>query len=652
MVSGLHDIEEYHTSGEIYIGLSSKSIAPTWPVILPYGKQIPLLDFYNRNIFCKVATIEVDKLELLLIACDVIGFRKTDANYIKTAIEEKFGIKKDFIILAATHNHSYPRVSDQKIREYLKEKIIEAVNEALNTKFRAKIGFGKMKLPAWMNVNRARPDGAVDTTLYVIRIDEGDAIRGIIFNFPSHPNTHTTAWGGKVPGKIGPEWPEYVRKYIETYIDREQMFNLYPHTEFRDVFTMFLLGAAGDLQPSLTIYRYKGKIVDRKRAFVEMLGDYVIDLVNKVKTKAKVDLRYKWANIRIPIKPEFVERIKKALKEGKVPEPYRKEYEIYAKTGSCETIIQALILNNACICTAPGEVTADLGIEFQRRAGYEYPILVTVANDYLGYFVSELMGVENIRYEAQGSFLCAERGRLLINSLLTLVNPKAELLREVNPDRDMGNIEGVIEYEGEGELFVGIKRECNTPSYGEPPAAPFLGRRVKVSDNGYFKFDKVAPGIVYLYADVVLSKETRPKLLMWGEPIRVKAGETTKVHIKIPKDFCGKYIEELKITDVLIDGYSIICKLNIKGKVQKGDIIRGWLFRLKDVYSHHKTFIYHPLNEAIRESNNTYIFNNVLPDDYAIFFWVDVNRNNRMEFGVDIISPMKVLYKENFMSKT
>ena len=133
MTLSLHNIEEFHESGEIYIGLSSKNIAPTWPVILPYGKQVPLLDFYNRNIFCKVTAIEVNKLELLLIACDVIGFRKTDANYIKTAIEEKFGIKKDFIILAATHNHSYPRVSDQKIREYLKEKIIEAVNEALNT---------------------------------------------------------------------------------------------------------------------------------------------------------------------------------------------------------------------------------------------------------------------------------------------------------------------------------------------------------------------------------------------------------------------------------------------------------------------------------------------------------------------------------------
>ena len=645
-MSMLYNLHEYYSKGEIHVGFSSENIAPTFPVVLPYGKQIPLMNFYNRNIYCKTMILEVGELELALIACDVIGFRGEDAEYIKSCIEDKLGIRKESIILAATHNHSYPRTSDPKIREFIKDKVILSVRNALNSKFKAKIGFGKKKLPVWINVNRTRPDGVVDTTLYVIRVDEDDAMRGVIFIFPSHPNTHTTAWGGEKPGKIGPEWPEYVRKYIETYIDREQMFNLYPEIDFRDVFTMFLLGPAGDLQPSLSLYRYKGKILSRKRVFVEMLGDHIIDLANQIKTLPEASLRFKWANIKIPIRGEFIKKIREASIKGK---SYYKKLEKYIKSGLYETIIQALILNDSCICTAPGEVTADLGLEFQRRVKFSHPILVTIANDYLGYFVSEMLGIENIRYEAKGSLLCAERGRILVNSLLSLVNPKARLLERVRPDEDMGIIEGKVEYDGDSELYIGIKRECNTPAYGEPPAAPFLGRRIKIEKNGYFRFEKIAPGILYLYVDKVIEKEKKPKLLMWGEPVIVKPKEITKIKIKVPREFQGKFVRNIKIDKVEIDGYNVYCKINIEGKLMENEKIKGWMFRLQDVYKHHKTFIYHPLTEALEENTGLFVFRNLFPDDYAIFFWIDVNMNNRMEFGVDKISPHRILYREDFI---
>ena len=146
-----------------------------------------------------------------------------------------------------------------------------------------------------------------DGSVYKIYIDD------------NYVDTSPTGYGSPTTIVLGGYWDEditgyydtvRVRKYVETYIDREQMFNLYPHTEFRDVFTMFLIGAAGDLQPSLAIYRYKDKIVDRKRAFVEILGDYIISLASKIKTSAKVDLKYKWTNIKIPIRPEFIDRIR------------------------------------------------------------------------------------------------------------------------------------------------------------------------------------------------------------------------------------------------------------------------------------------------------------------------------------------------------
>ena len=643
-------VHEYSSKGEVSIGIASTSIAPTWPVVLPYGKQVPTTNFYNRNIFCKTLVMEVGSLKLALIACDIIGFGdRVRSDSIKEYIEKECGIDRNLIALMGTHNHSYPRIWDEKVFEFLRERILESVKEALDTKFKARVGFGKKKLPPWVNVNRARPDGPVDTTLYVMRIDDiSGALRGIVFLFPSHPNIYTTAWGGSKLGKIGPEWPEYARKYIEASIERDLMFKLYPEVEFRDLFTMFLLGAAGDLQPSRLIYRRNGKLIDPKRAFVETVGESVVELTSTIKTKPEISLIFKHTHVNIPIRSRYLERLKGRLEKGEVPEQYRDLVKEIINTGQYPALIQAILMDNACICTAPGEVTADLGLEFQRRSGFEYPMLVTIANESLGYFVSEAMGIENVRYEAQGSMLCESRGRILINALLNLVNPRAEPLPSVDVERDLGWIEGFIEYQSEGEIYVGVKRECNAPAYGEPPAAPFLGRRVKVNENGYFKIEKLAPGEVYLYADEVIEEGKRPKLLMWGEPVYVRPREGTRVRLRLPKEFYGRYVHRIEIENISIEGYTVLCSIRVDGKLTEHDVVRGYMFKYQDTLKHHKTYLYNPLAEATRVNENNFAFTNISPGDYALFFWLDVNGNGRPEYGVDIISPLKVVFQEDF----
>ena len=649
----LRNVHEVRGEGEVRVGLASVSIAPTWPVVLPYGKQVPTTEFYNRNIYCKALVLRVGDATAALIACDVIGFRREIADYIRDAVEAECGISGDLVMIAATHNHSYPRLSDERVRDFVRDRVVEAVREALDSMFRARIGFGKARLPAWLNVNRARPDGPVDTTLYVMRIDDpSGALRGVVFSFPSHPNTHTTAWGGRRLGKIGPEWPEYVRKYVEATIERELMFELYPRVEFRDVFTMFLLGAAGDLQPALATYRRGGKLIDRKRAFVEELGEAIVDLVSKVETRPRASLTFRWGEVGLTLREDVLEsvrrRVSEELKRGEVPERYV-EVARELLRGRYYARVQALIMDDACLCTAPGEVTAELGLAFQERSGFEYPILVTVANDYLGYFVSEAMAIENVRYEARGSYLDSSRGRVLVNALLSLVGSGAKPIRPVDPERDLGSVEGRLIYDGEGEVYVGVKRECNTPSYGEPPAAPFLGRRVRVGEDGRFRFDKLAPGVAYLYVDEVVKKGERPRLLMWGEPVLVRAGQVTKVELRLPRELGGRSVEGIEVTSVEVDGYTVLCDVRVRGELGEGDVVRGYLFRYGDTLRHHKTHLYSPLAEAVEVGGGRYAFTNVTPGDYAILFWIDVNGNGRPEPGVDVLSPLRPLMIEDFL---
>ncbi|RLE99090.1 MAG: hypothetical protein DRJ63_06380 [Thermoprotei archaeon] len=624
----LEGVCEESSSGSLRVGLASKSIAPSWPVVLPYGKQVPLLDFYNRNIFCKSVVFEVGELRLVWLVFDVIGFREKEANEIKREVFEKTGVSVDYIILSAVHNHSYPSPCDPKILDLLKKRAVECVEDAFSNMFEAKIGFGKKKLPSWINENRRKPGGYVDTTLYVTKIcDLRGAVRGVIFVFPSHPTMLTTAWGGSHPGKIGPEWPEYVRKYVESKINIKQLVDLYPSVEYRDVETVFLMGAAGDMQIS-SIW---GDKRERLKMLFKTLGDSIVELVESINVFDKVCLEFRRARIRFPVKRKYINWFKKNYYSA---------------------LVQVLILNDACFAIVPCEVTADLGVEFVKRCKYEYPVLVTTSNDYLGYFTPELEALEELTYEGRGSFLEASRGRILVNSLLELIGEKTELLKPVDVNRDMGTIEGRVVCEDISGVHVGVLREYRAPAYGDPPSAPMYGRRVKVDEQGRFVFRKIAPGTVYLYVDREVAGRKRPLLLTWGEPVKVSPGNTVYVELSVPSKLKGTRVENIEIVDLLYENHSIVLRAKVKGILGSEEYLRAHLYYTKDFFKPHRLCLTTPLAIGEQISQDTFIFKEIPPGDYVAVVWIDVNDNNRLEPGVDKMSKPRVIrVSENILLK-
>ena len=614
---------EFEASGQLMAGLSSVSISPDWPVTLPYGKQTPTTEFYNRNIYCKALALQVEDLRVLIVSLDVIGLWKNIADSIKKRIEDETGVPRDFIIIAATHNHSYPRLSDAKVNKLIHERAVTAAKEAVNSMFKASIGFKMRRLPNWLTINRSKFNGKTDTTAFVAKIaDASGATRGVLFSFPAHPNIYTTAWGGGKLGKIGPEWPEYVRKWIETHIDLEQMFTLYPDIEFRDVTVMFLLGAAGDLNPNTRRKVYKGRTVEGRRAFVEALGEGILRMLKDIKTESHVKMTFKWAFTPIPVRKRWIPRLGKTY----------------------NALLQALMINDACMVAVPGEATVDLGIEFRRKSSVPYSTLITCANDALGYFVSEIEGLENATYEAQGSPLTACRGRLLVDAAASLVNPDHKPSKPVDPKREMGVIEGKLKYRGgRGEVIVGLRRRCAPPSYGDPPAAPFMGKRVKPDVNGKFIFEPVMPGTAFIYVDELLSEGERPTILMWGEPVEVKAGKATRVSIELPDGIADLIIEarkaKLEITNLNVEGDKIKGRVEISGKVSeriRSAPMIGWACDPDELPP------IKPISEA-RIEEGRFAFNDMRPGEYSLLFWVDINLNGRPEQAVDIIAPTRLV---------
>lgn len=604
----LKPLEKAEASGRLRVGLASKSIAPTWAVVLPYGRQTPTTSFYSRSIYCKVLVLEVGDLRVGVAALDVIGFMRRWADLIKRRVEDATGFPADRIVLAATHNHSYPRLSDEKVLDFVALKTVDAFKEALNSMFEAEIGFSSVELPRWVNVNRRRVDGPIDTELLVCALREQGAVRGVVFTFPSHPNIYTTAWGGRTQGKIGPEWPGYARVLVEAGVNLEQLRDLYPDVEYRDVFSMFLLGACGDLQP----YTGRGKWF-----FVKTLAGAVLKALKGVETRGEVSLGFQRAIVHIPVR----ERYRRWLGSE-----YPAEFQV-------------LTVNECCMVAVPCEVTCELGLRFKEHSGFKYSTLVTCANDALGYFVSEAEGLEGVGYEAKGSLLSASRGRILLDAILSTLNPSYKPQPPVDVERGMGWVEGWLRYRGLGGVCVGLKRECNPPGYGEPPAAPFLGLRVKPGVDGLFRFKPLMPGLAFIYVDEKLNGRLTP--LMWGEPVRVRAGRGVKVELRLPDRVVERVWDakgaSIEVSNLETSGLTVSGRVSVQGW-SGGEPVNVWAYRLRETLRHHKHYLRRPVAKTVTSRNGAFELRLKRPGSYGVVAWIDVNLNGRPEPGVDIVS--------------
>ncbi|MDD2891274.1 MAG: neutral/alkaline non-lysosomal ceramidase N-terminal domain-containing protein, partial [bacterium] len=159
----------------------------------------------HSKLFTKALVIEYKGKNNLIVNCDLLAVNEKLALDIKTKIEKECGIKKENIIIFATHTHSGPATvflrkcgePDPKYINSLKEKIVTCVSSADKKKKEAVVGIGKGKVQIGINRREKKgkemiigenPTGPIDTELSVIKIDTpvGKPI-ALIVNYSCHP---------------------------------------------------------------------------------------------------------------------------------------------------------------------------------------------------------------------------------------------------------------------------------------------------------------------------------------------------------------------------------------------------------------------------------------------------------------------------------
>ncbi len=610
----------YSVRGIPYVGFGEASITPDWPVRLSYGRQQPTTARYDEAMV-HVMLIEVKDKVFGLLEFDVIGIRRGDSQYIKQQVGQAADIPPENLMVAATHNHSYPRAYKDTIRNFMTQRAIEAARNARKSMFEARIGTGKTYAREDLNLNRAELNGISNPLLYVMRIENaGGHLKGLHYNYGTHP-TIFTEWGHN-RGQMGPGWPGYVNHYVSMRKKLDLLFRRYEFKEAIDAgpFVMFSEGAAGDQQPRRSDIMLHGKQEHRSKVFGEKLAREVLGVLEGTSTDSLVDMELKSQTIQLP------------LRNGKTR----------------KSLLQTLVIDSTALVTIPGELGVDLAYRFEEESPYEKNILITNANDYIGYIVPEKLAWERVTYQAKGDYYHPHYGEHIIDRALAMLNPSHDSKQPVDPDTLFGSIQGTVDYEGKNTVGVGVMRKPSNPNY----AGGFWGQRTVIDEEGHWKIDSLMPGTFYIYLGEADPEQPRPRRLksgyddirdlMYGYPVTVKANETTKgVYFDITENYTETNVERIswKAASFEVSGFSISGSVQIEGTLSNDESLQVGVYPADLHYRMLLDFLQDPVLSVQAEEDGTFEIKSLPPGRYRLAVILDVNRNGIPEKKIDHIIP-------------
>lgn len=354
---------------------------------------------------------------ILLIGCDLIGFNSELSDDIRTAAASASGVPMSSVLLAATHTHSGPITLDLRHWGSADAAYVRDLKKRLSGIARQAAAGTVPVLTRWSSVpcrgigiNRTSYGLAVDDTLTVLRFESASDGRllGLIVNHGCHP---VTMHGTRV---YSADFPGAIRSAVR-------------RSTRRAVPVLFLLGAAGDINPRDFAADLSGKVTPRliavRRALCRKVGEELAKCALGDKARdAGHGLAALSAKVSLPLQPypdaAALLRLRKTaeaeirrysndpasawpLAEALVMRDWVRDAARSGGAKSMELEVQAFRIGAVHMLCLPVELFAAYGIEIRRRAGRRPLIVATMCNGYNSYITSN-PGIERRTYEAAG----------------------------------------------------------------------------------------------------------------------------------------------------------------------------------------------------------------------------------------------------------
>lgn len=392
-------------------GTAKVKITPSSPTPMAgYGSRTENFEGVHDDLYARVVVFSDGVNKAAIITADIIGFPEEQWEAIVKGINEKTGIKKEYILLCATHTHSGPnnRVdeeSSENVKNYVKElrvNIVNAVVEADKNLEPAAIGAGKGE--CLMNINRRavnkrgeivlgrNPYGVCDHQVGVIRIDyENRSPMAVMVNWPSNATTM-----GTHNYLISGDWPGATARYVENKLN--------------DIIVPVTAGSCGNINP---IY---GPVADFKMAYAyavdaigKNLGEEVIRVSKNTKTVSRAKISAIQRIISLP------------GKERNTYEEFEKEGMNAFKPAQDFKMRLSAIKIGDVVLTGIAQEFNEIGIKIKEASPYKYTFVVDHCNASSEYVPTD-EAFKLGGYEVMKTRLMPGAEKIIIKNILDMIN--------------------------------------------------------------------------------------------------------------------------------------------------------------------------------------------------------------------------------------
>ncbi len=364
-------------------------LAGTSKIKITPGTPIPMSGYGGRNepfrgvhddLFARVVVFSDGVNKAALITTDLIGISNAIWEETTKRITKETGIKKEYVLLSAVHNHSGPVIkvyddedSSAAVLAYIEElegKLIIATREAIKNMVPVSIGAGKGECR--MNVNRRAPDGKGEITLGVnpyapcdhevgvISVnDRSGNPMAIIMNWPCH---------GVVLGPknylITGDWPGAASRYVEEGSGGKLVAPV-------------IIGASGDINPVYgphIDFENNNSYAYGKDAIGEDLGNESLRVAKEIRLSSSGTITALQRVISLPAKEN---------EDEKKLQPRTKEND------SLQVRLSAIKIGNIVLTGVSGEVFNQISVKMRNQSPYVFTFMITHCNGSSGYLISE-----------------------------------------------------------------------------------------------------------------------------------------------------------------------------------------------------------------------------------------------------------------------
>jgi hypothetical protein len=430
-------------------GVAVQVITPSEPMWMAgYGARNKPAEGKLHDLFVKALALEdAGGNRLVLLTSDLVGIPRELAEDVCAEVSKRTGLKREQIMLTASHTHCGPVTRDalllmypmpdeeakkiapytDKLRGWMVETIVAAVADLKPAKLSAGQGtarFAVNRRKPTPNgfVNDANPDGPVDHDVPVLRVEgAGGRTRAVVMGYACHNTTmQFYQWCGDYAG--------FAQRYVEE--------------KHPGAVAMFTMGCGADANP---LPRSKIELCEK---YGHMLADAVNDVLAGRMTPVQPSSAARYQTIvlpfdTIPSKEKWVadaagknfaakkraEYYLKRLAEGKEIDREYRHYPVQAWRLGEE--VEWVALGGEVVVDYSRRLKKELAADFKKDAGERYVWITAYANDVMAYIPSERVLKEG-GYEGDTSMIAYGRPAKWAPGLEEkIVSTTKKLVREV-----------------------------------------------------------------------------------------------------------------------------------------------------------------------------------------------------------------------------